>query len=400
MKRDKQWRQEVLAGLVMFFGVFPLLCAQKNPVFFLAASLGTLMVGFFGDLPFVVLPYLPLGVFFSFLSEELHLPLRVALGTFFLGGSLAFLVFLWPGWNRLFRAFPVNLRFTFSGSLGLLLLVRGLLEGRLLVSGTSGWLEPGDFLHPRALAVLLGILVAFVLFGIRLKGAALFGILVTLLFAYAKGLWSFEETMGESFHLSLSPIDISGVFEYGIFGAACTVALFAFFETLGLLGGLLTRLNEDFARFRRGLCFGVLSTIPGLLFGVPGLLPAPESALALGERGKRGLAGVVCGGCLLASFFFLRYFPPLPAFVAVPALCVGGFSVAESLSRVEFKDALEGIPAFCALGVTVATLSLAEGCALGILTYTALSLILRRGKSLHPAFYLFSVFACIFFVIR
>lgn len=400
VKGNRRWSQEVLAGLVTFFGVFPLLRAQGNPGLLFAASLGTLLVSLLGDLPFVVLPSLPLSVLFSFLSAELHLPLRVALGAFLLGSGAAFLLSLWPGWNRFFRLFPVNLRFALSGSIGLLLLVRGFLEGRILVPGSSGWLEFGDFLHPRTLAVLFGMLVAFVLFAFRLKGAASFGVLAATLFALVKGLWSFSTEVSAGFRLSLLPPDLLGTFEYGALGAAFGVMLLTFFATFGLLGGFLARLNEDFARFRRGLCFGILSTFPGLLFGTPGLLPAPESALALGERGRGGLAGVVCGGCLFLSSFFFRYLPPLPAFVAVPALCVGGFSMVEPLGHVAFKDALEGIPAFCTLGVTVATLSLADGCAFGILVYTILSLVLRRGKALHPLFYLLAVLALIFFLVR
>lgn len=72
----------------------------------------------------------------------------------------------------------------------------------------------------------------------------------------------------------------------------------------------------------------------------------------------------------------------------------------ELLGHVAFKDALEGIPAFCTLGVTVATCSLADGCASGILVYTILSLVLRRGKVSHPVFYLLAVLALIFFLIR
>ncbi|MCS7241612.1 hypothetical protein [Candidatus Caldatribacterium sp.] len=400
MKGSRRWEQEVLAGLVMFFGVFPILRAQGNPVLFLAASLGTLIVSIFADLPLVVLPFLPLGALSTFLCEELYLPPEVAMGTLLLGSGAAFLVSLWPGWGRLFRLFPVNLRFALAGGFGLILLVRGFLEGRILVPSTSGWLEFGDFLHPRVLAVLLGILVAFVLFALRFKGAALFGMLTTGLFSFVKGLWSFAPVTDGGLQLRLFPVDVSGALQYGTLSVTLIGALLVFFEVLGLLGGFLTRLNEDFARFRRGICFGILGTLPGLLLGVPGCLPAPESALAIGERGKRGLAGIVCGGGLLFSFFFFRYLPSLPAFVAVPALCVGGFSMVELLGGVAFRDALEGIPAFCALGVAVATLSLAEGCASGILVYTVLSLILRRGKSLHPAFYLLTLFALIFFLIR
>lgn len=399
MKGNTRWGQEVLAGLVMFFGVFPILRAQGNPEIILASSLWTILVSTLSNLPLVVLPYFPLVALFSFLREELQLPPEVALGTLLLGGGLAFLFSLWTGWYRFFRVFPLDLSSAFSGGLGLLLLLRGLAEARILVLGSSGWLELGDFSHPRVLAALLGLLVAAVLFGVRLKGALLFGMLATALFAFWKGLWSFGG--GEhGLSLPLFQVDILGVFRYGTSLTLFVAACFVFFETLGLLGGLLVRLDENFSRFPWGLRLGTLSPVFGALFGVPGLLAGAESAIAVGERGRRGLAGVVCGGCLLASFLFFRFFPPLPAFIAAPALCIGGFAMMEPLSRIDFKNASWGIPAFLALGVTAGTLSLAQGVAFGVVSHTVLGLVLGRRKSLHPVFYFLSLLAVLFLVFQ
>ncbi len=401
MKGKTPWGQEVLAGVVMFFGVFPFLCAQGNPMVVLVSSFWTMLASLFADLPLVVLPSFPLTALFSFLREELQLPFQVASGVFLLGGSAVFLLSLWPGWNRFFRLFPADLCPAFSGSLGLLLLVRGLLEARILIPSASGWLQLGDFSHPRVLAVLLGLFVAFALFGIRLKGALLLGMLTTALFSLWRGLWSFDVAGEERvFRSLLFQVDVLGALRYGTSLVALVVACFVLFETLGLLGGLLVRLNENFLRFSWGFRAGALGLVSSVLFGAPGLLAGPESAIALGERGKRGLTGVVCGGCLLTSLFFLRSFPPLPAFVSVPALCVAGFLMMEPLSRVDFKDVPEGIPAFLTLGITVGTLSLAQGVAFGILSHTVLSLVLGRRKSLHPLLYLLSFLALLFFILQ
>lgn len=397
--RKGQGYREILAGVVLFFGVLPLLALEENPLLFVTASLGTLMASFFGDLPLVVLPYLPLRRLVSLLSEELHLPLPSVLGIFVLGSSVAFLLTLWPGWRRFMRVLPANLCFAFSGSIGLLLFVRGLIEGGILVQGTSFPLEIGDFSHPRTLAALLGVLAAFILYGFRVKGAALFGMFVTFVFSLAKGIWSFGVPEEAAVRFAFPQVDVPGALRYGTLEAVFAVALFAFFETAGLLAGFIARVNEDFARFRRGLCFGILGSLLGTLLGAPGLLVAKESAVGFGERGRRGLAGVVCGGSLLGVFFLRRFLPVFPPFFATPALCVGGFAMMEPLSRIEFTDPCEGMGAFFALGVAAATMSLAWGVAAGILAFTVLSLVLRRGRIGHLALLPLSVLSCIFFFI-
>jgi len=192
----------VLAGVALFLGIFPLLFAVSgllegagvpSPLFavILVSACGTLCFSLVMDLPFVVIPRLNLVAFYLVLCGELRLPWRVALGTFFLGSLVAFLAASIPEWNRFFHRLSPNFRFALSGSLGLLLLFRGLLESRILAPQESGWFGFGDLTHPRALAVFLGLFVVSVGYGIRLKGATCFGVLATLGFSLWRGLWSF-----------------------------------------------------------------------------------------------------------------------------------------------------------------------------------------------------------------
>lgn len=412
MKKNVGSGWEVLSGVAVFCSVFPLLLAQTEvlgetgmppgvflPMVLLVSSLGTLLVSLAMDLPLVVFPQFSLVAFFSFfLCGELQLPWKVALGVFLLGSAVAFLTSLFPGWNRAFCSFPTSLRLALSGSLGLLLFLRGLLEGRIILLRETGGLGLGDFTHPRVWAVLLGFLVVVVAYGVRLRGALLLGVLTTAVFSWWKGLLSFEVQGGP---LSLFPsslflqADIPRALQYGTTGLIGVVAVLVFFETFGVLGGCLMRLGvlegqENFARFSKGLLFGTLGAVLGTLFGIPGVLPAHESAIGLGEREKRSLAGVVCGGCFFISLLFLRYLPRVPSFLAAPALLAGGFFMAEPLGRIDFQDISEGIPALLTLVVTLGTFSLLGGIAFGVLSYTLLNLILRKGRQLYPIMYILS----------
>jgi AGZA family xanthine/uracil permease-like MFS transporter len=321
----------------------------------------------------------------------------VALGTFFLGSLVAFLFASIPGWNRFFHRLSPNFRFALSGSLGLLLLFRGLLESRILVPQESGWFGFGDLAHPRVLAVFLGLFVVSAGYGIRLKGATCFGVLAALGFSLWRGLWSFG-MRGNPPALSpslLFALDIPRALQYGTVGLAGVVSVFVFFETFGSLGGYLMRLSTlgvqgSVTKFSRGLFLGTLMAVFGILFGVPGLFPAPESVIGIAERGRRGLAGVVCGVLLLLSLFAVPYCSGLPSFFAAPALFLGGIFALEPLSRVDFVDASEGIPAALLLGMTLGTLSFAGGMAFGILGLALLGLSLKRGRGIHPAVYLLS----------
>jgi AGZA family xanthine/uracil permease-like MFS transporter len=403
-----RWNQEVLAGVALFLGISPLLfmiagllegAGVPSPLFavILVSAFGTLCFSLVMDLPFVVIPGLNLVAFYLVLCGELRLPWRVALGTFFLGSLVAFLFASIPGWNRFFHKLSPNFRFALSGSLGLLLLFRGLLESRILVPQESGWFGFGDLAHPRVLAVFLGLFVVSAGYGIRLKGATCFGVLAALGFSLWRGLWSFG-MRGNPPALSpslLFALDIPRALQYGTVGLAGVVSVFVFFETFGSLGGYLMRLSTlgvqgSVTKFSRGLFLGTLMAVFGILFGVPGLFPAPESVIGIAERGRRGLAGVVCGVLLLLSLFAVPYCSGLPSFFAAPALFLGGIFALEPLSRVDFVDASEGIPAALLLGMTLGTLSFAGGMAFGILGLALLGLSLKRGRGIHPAVYLLS----------
>lgn len=411
MFRREGLGREIVAGVTMFFGVLPLLLSQVTlleevgmsresllfPTLF-ASALITVLLSLFADLPLVAFPQVPLVSFFViFLCGELRFAPETALGVLFFGGVLAFLASLFPGWNRIFRAFPVNLRLGLSGALGLLLVFRGLEVAGIFIPQERGWFGLGDLSHPRVFLALLGFLVGALAYGVKLKGAALFGVVLVSVLSFFKGLWPLEAEKDIALRLSSllpSPwIDFS-VLRYGILGVVGVAAFFVFLESFGTVGGCIMRLGEDrenqnLLRFRRGLLFGNLGMVVGTLFGVPGIAPAWESAIGMGERGKGGLSGVTCGLCLFGGVFLVPCLSLLPAFLATPALILGGFFMVESLGRLDFKDRVEGLAALLLLAITLLTSSLATGLSFGILGYTILGLFLRR-REVHPFFFFLS----------
>ncbi|MGQ9622772.1 MAG: hypothetical protein ACUVTO_04915 [Candidatus Caldatribacteriaceae bacterium] len=408
-EREERGR-EILAGVTMFFGVLPLLLLQvtlleevgmpKESLFFstlFASALITIFLSLFADLPLVAFPQASLVSFFTvFLCGELGFAFGTALGVLFFGGILAFLASLFPGWNRIFRVFPANLRLSLSGTLGLLLVLRGLEVAGIFVPREGGRFILGDLSHPRVFLTLLGFLVGALAYGFRLKGATLFGVLLVSVLSFFKGLWSFGAGKGVSSYLpSLlfsSRIDFS-VLRYGILNIVGVAVFFVFLESLGAVGACVVRLDDrgdrNLSKFHRGLLFGNLGTVVGTLFGVPGIAPAWESAIGMGEGGRRGLSGVFCGLYLFGSIFLVPYLSRLPAFLAAPALVLGGFFMVEPLGRLDFKDTVEGLAALLLLVVTLLTSSLATGLSFGILGYTVLGLFLRR-KEVHPFFFFLS----------
>jgi AGZA family xanthine/uracil permease-like MFS transporter len=77
-------------------------------------------------------------------------------------------------------------------------------------------------------------------------------------------------------------------------------------------------------------------------------------------------------------------------------LIIVGFLMMKCVSRIDWEDITEAIPAFLAIIVMPMTLNITEGIAFGFISYCLLKLVSNKGREVHWIIYLFAVL----FVIR
>jgi len=105
-----------------------------------------------------------------------------------------------------------------------------------------------------------------------------------------------------------------------------------------------------------------------------------ESAAGVGEGGRTGLTATVTGLLFLAAMFLAPLVAVLPREATAPALVVVGFLMLGSIREIDFDRVEEAFPAFVTLVSIPLTFSIADGIALGFLTYVVLALARGRAR--------------------
>ena len=88
-----------------------------------------------------------------------------------------------------------------------------------------------------------------------------------------------------------------------------------------------------------------------------------------------------------SSFPWSHYFCPVvsivPAAATAPALIFVGVLMLSNIKDVDFSDMTNGLPAFCTVVFMPFTYSIANGIAMGLITYCLLKILARRPKEVE-----------------
>ncbi|MDO4418731.1 MAG: hypothetical protein Q4C02_10710 [Eubacteriales bacterium] len=79
------------------------------------------------------------------------------------------------------------------------------------------------------------------------------------------------------------------------------------------------------------------------------------------------------------------------AVFTAPALIIVGFMMMQEVTKIDWEDPLESIPAYISIFAMPFMYSIAEGIAFGVISYVLLHLFARRTKDLSPAMYILAV---------
>jgi adenine/guanine/hypoxanthine permease len=100
------------------------------------------------------------------------------------------------------------------------------------------------------------------------------------------------------------------------------------------------------------------------------------------QGGRTGLTGLVVAGLFLLALFFgpliamVGSYPPITA----PALVVVGAMMMQNVAKIAWQDYSEAIPAFLTLIGIPLSYSIADGLALGFISYPIIKLLSGKGR--------------------
>ena len=413
-------KTEFLAGVTTFMtmayilAVNPLILSaagmDSGAVFVataLSACLGTLIMAFCSNYPFVLAPGMGLNAFFAYtVVGQMGYSWQVALGAVFLEGILFLILSLTNVREAIFNCIPPALKFGVSGGIGLFITFIGLQSAKLVVDGPTlvslypfkAAIANGEFFSTGIGAVLaiLGVLFTAVLLAKKVPGAILWGIVATwfagigceVIGVYVPnpqlGMFSVMPDFSRGLSIpSLTPtlmqMDFSGIFTFNFVTIMLSFMFVDLFDTLGTLIGVASKANmlDRYGRLpkiRGALLADSIATAGGAVLGTSTVTTFVESSAGVAVGGRTGLTGVVSAGFFAISLLLSPIFLAIPAFATAPALITVGFMMLTSIMNIDFTDFSEAIPAFLAIIAMPFTYSISEGIALGVISYVLIHL--------------------------
>ena len=428
-------KTEVLAGITTFMTMSYILAVNPNLLSAagmdsqavliatcLASFVGTLAMALMANYPFALAPGMGLNAYFAYtVCGSMGYSWKVALIAVFVEGLIFIVLSLTNVREAIFNAIPATLKKGVSAGIGLFIAFIGLQGAHIVVNSDSTLLTYVDFAgnwHTEgicAVLALIGLIITVVLYVKGIKGSILIGIIATWvlgMICQAAGIYTIDAengfyslyptfaltdftSIGKTFGQCFTA-DFDGV---GVFNFIVVLLSFLFvdmFDTIGTLIGVSDKagmLDEEgkLPRIKPALLADAIATSVGAVFGTSTTTTYVESSAGVGAGARTGLASVVTGFLFLIAILFAPIFTAIPGFATAPALIFVGFLMVSAIIKVDFEDITEAVPAYLCLIAMPLMYSIAEGIAIGVISYVVINLICGKAKKITPLMYVLAV---------
>nr|WP_092569968.1 NCS2 family permease [Aidingimonas halophila] len=399
-------RTEVIAGITTFLTmayiifVNPSILSEAGvdygAVFVatcLAAAIGCLIMGLWANYPIALAPGMGLNAFFTYgVVLGMGYSWEAALGAVFLSGVTFFLLSIFKIREWIINSIPMSLRLGIAAGIGLFLAMIALQNAGIVVDNDATLLALGDLSSPEALYALLGFFVITALAHLRVTGAVMIGILGVTVLAMLLGHNEYDGLV--SAPPSIAPtflaMDVAGALDVAMLSVIFAFLFVDLFDTSGTLigvahrGGLLDKQGK-LPRLGRALMADSTASMAGAALGTSTTTSYIESAAGIASGGRTGLTAVVVAILFLISLFFAPLAGSIPAYATAGALLYVAVLMAGSLAHADWEDATEAAPVLIAALAMPLTFSIAEGIALGFISYAGIKTLSGRFRDLNPA---------------
>ena len=432
-------KTEVMAGITTFMTMAYILAVNPNILSAagmdakavliatsLAAFVGTMLMAFLANYPFALAPGMGLNAYFAYtVVLSMGYSWQMALLAVFVEGIVFIVLSLTNVREAIFNAIPLTLKSAVSVGIGLFVAFVGLQNAKLIVNSDSTLLTyqhfKGETFHSvgiGALLTLIGVLLIAVMLIKNVKGAILYGIILTWVLGIIceltgiyvpdaeAGMYSVIPTAFVSFDFSSLGNTFGQVFnlDFTNFNIGnFIVVMFAFlfvdlFDTLGTLIGVASKadmLDEEgkLPRIKGALLADAIATSAGAVLGTSTTTTYVESASGVTEGGRTGLTAATTAVLFLLASIFSPLFLTIPSFATAPALIVVGFYMMDAVAKINFDDMTDAIPAFLTILVMPLAYSISEGIAIGVVSWTLINLLSGKAKEkkITPLMYVLTV---------
>ncbi|RZI87155.1 MAG: NCS2 family permease [Pseudomonas sp.] len=370
----------------------------------ISAALGCLLMGLYANWPVGLAPGMGLNAFFTYtVVGTMGYTWEAALGAVFVSGVLFMFLTLSRVREWLLNSIPLSLRHAMGAGVGLFLGLIGLKTAGIVVDSPATLIKLGSLHEAGPLLAAVCFLMIAVLSYHRVFGAILIAIISVTLAGWGLGLVQY----GGVFSLppSLAPtwmaMDVAGVFNVSMISVVLAFLFVHMFDTAGTLMGVAQRANlvapdGKIENLSRALKADSASSVFGAAVGVPPVTSYVESAAGVAAGGRTGLTAVVVGALFVAAMFFAPLAGMIPAYATAGALIYVAMLMMGSMAHINWDEATDSIPAIVTVIMMPLTFSVADGIALGFISYVVLKAGTGKYKEISPSLWVL----CVIFIAK
>jgi len=413
-------KTEVMAGITTFLTMAYILAVNPNilgetgmdkgalfTTTVIMSALPTIFMGLYAKLPLALAPGMGLNAFFAYtVCMIMGYSWQFALTAVFLEGLVFILLTVTNLREKIVDVIPNTLKNAISAGIGLYIAFIGLKSADIIVNNDATLVSLGNLTSGSALLGVIGIVLTSVLLVKNIKGALLFGILITTLIGIPLGVTNFDGIF--SIPPSIEPIFLK--FEWNqILSKDMVIIVFTLlfmdlFDCIGTVIGATSRAgmikaDGKIPKLKEVFMVDSISTAAGAAMGTSTVAVYVESAAGVNEGGRSGLTAVVTGACFLLALFFAPLFLAIPAAATTPVLVLVGLMMMGSVLKIDFNNYSEAIPAFICILFMPLSYSISDGIVLGHLSYIFINLCSGNYRKMSVGMYILAAFFLIKFMV-
>lgn len=414
-------RTEVIAGVTTFLTmayiifVNPAILADagmdRGAVFVatcLAAAIGCFIMGFVANYPIAQAPGMGLNAFFTYVVViGMGHTWQVALAAVFCSGVLFILLSLFKIREWIINSIPMSLRTGISAGIGLFLALIALKNAGIVVGSPATLVTMGAITSLPAILAALSFFLTIALVHRGLKGAVMIAILVVTVLGLIVGdvTWGGIVSTPPSIAPTFMQLDFSAVFEIGMISVVFAFLFVDLFDTAGTLVGVANKAGfidkeGKIPRLNRALLADSTATSVGALLGTSNTTSYVESVSGVAAGGRTGLTAVVVGILFLLALFFSPLAGMIPAYATSGALFYVAILMLSGLVSIDWRDLTEAAPTVVTCLLMPLTFSIAEGIALGFISYAMIKLLSGKGRYVSLSVWVMAIIFAIKFIIE
>jgi AGZA family xanthine/uracil permease-like MFS transporter len=418
-------KTEVLAGITTFMTMAYILVV--NPVILsstgmdfggiftataLSSLIATFMMALYANYPFALAPGMGLNAFFAFTVVLGHMgkSWEFALTAVLIEGIIFILLSFIKAREAIFESIPLNLKNAVSVGIGLFIAFIGLSGAEIVKAGDGTLVALGELTSGAPLLAIIGIIITGLLLAKNVKGALLIGIIATTIIGIPMGVTILPDNFNTivSMPPSLKDVAFKFVGFDQIFSFEMLVVVFTFlfvdiFDTVGTLAGVATKANMldkegKLPRVGAALMSDAVGTVVGACLGTSTVTTYVESASGVAEGGRTGMTSLTTAAMFGVALFFAPLFTLVPSAATAPALVIVGLFMMSPITKINFNDYTEAIPAFLTIVMMPFAYSIAEGIVFGMVSYVILKAITGKFKEVSLVMWILSALFVLRFI--